>query len=340
MSYKVFYSADGVTKDITDFVTGIQYSGETGTAARKMEISVLQGTDFFVPKLRFRNGGMLILFSEGKEIMRTVVFKQDRNDKDTLKLTSYTHGIYLVKNKDTNRFEQLKASQIAEKICRDFGIETGHIEDTKLIFPKLIFRDMTLWDMIVTALTETTKRNGVKYKVLFKEGKLYIYEKRKQLVSWVLKEGVNLLGANISSSIEDMKNQIKVVGKLTREDCQNEMAGILINQKLQRLYGVMQEVREESGDNVDMSTVMQIADNMLKELGREAIEADIEAIGLDEVEAGSALQITESTTGSTGLSGIFYVVQDEHSIEGNKHTMRLKLTRTDDIPVMNYEAPG
>ncbi len=335
MSYSVLHVQSGVTKDISDFVTGIEYGGEMASAVRKMDISVLSGTDAFIPRLNIKNGDLLVLRNGDSEIMRGIIFRQDRDDKGALKLTAYTHAVYLVKNKDTNRFEQIKASQIAAEICRDFGIPAGKLEDTRIIFPKLIFRDKTLWDIIVTALTETTKQSGIKYRVYFKEGKLNIVRKSSQSVYLVLKEGGNLLAASASASIEDMKNQIKLVGKLTGQDGEEtELMYTAQNEEMQKLYGIMQETHEESGDNINRSTIRQIAETMLKELCREEIEADIEAMGLDEVEAGAAVRVTEPVT---GLSGVFYVDQDSHTIEGARHTMKLKLTRTGDVPDMEYE---
>lgn len=103
---------------------------------------------------------------------------------------------------------------------------------------------------------------------------------------------------------------------------------------MHRLYGVMQEIREESGDRITESTIRQTAETLLKDLCKEGIQADVETLGIDDVEAGMVVYVVES---AAGLTGSYYIEQDDHSIEGNKHTMRLKLALTDEVPELEYE---
>jgi hypothetical protein len=334
VSYSILYTDNGITKDISDFVTSIQYGGERQTVVRKLDVSVLSGTDAYIPRLELKKGAMLTLLSGSKELIRAVIFKEDRDDKGNVKITAYTHGIYLAKNKDTFKYEQQKASQIAQDICSRFGITAGVITDTKIILPKLIFREKTLWDMILISLTETTKQSGVKYRVFFNEGTLNIAEKQSQTVMWALEAGVNLLSANGSKSIEELRNQVKVTGKLPKGG-NKELEFTVKNTVFQKLYGIMQEVREETGDGMTESKLVQIANTLLKELCREEIEADVEAIGIDSVESGMAVYVVEKVS---GLTGSYYVEQDDHSIEGDKHTMRLKLSFTDEVPTLEYDS--
>lgn len=335
MSYSVLYTENGVSYDISDFVTGIQFGGERLSAVRKLEVSVVSGADAAVPKLSLKRGALLTLLSGEKELVRGVIFREDLDEKGGMKITAYTHAVYLTKNKDTRRFEQQKASQIAQSICSQFGITAGQIVDTRLIFPKLLLREKTLWDMILIALTETTKRNGIKYRVYFREGKLNIAERRTQTVAWTLESGVNLLSASKSSSIEEMRNQIKITAKLPKGN-NREVECIVKNEALQKLYGVMQEVKEETGDGLTESSIRQIAETMLKEMGKEEIEVDVEALGQDEIEAGMAVYVVEPVT---QINGLYYVEQDDHSIEGSKHVMKLKLSLSDELPELEYERP-
>lgn len=337
MSYSVLYSYGGVTKDISDFVSSIQYGGESQTAVRKMELSILSGTDTYIPSIEIKRGGLLILLSDGSELMRTVVFKEDKDDKGNIKITSYTHGIYLAKNKNSKKYTKQTASQIAQDICKEFEIPVGTIEDTKIILKSLILRDKTLWDMLLIALTETTKKSGVKYRVFFKEGKLNISAKSKQSTYRVIEKGVNLFSANTSSSVEEMKNKIVVIGRYPEDKNDAGLTYIVENTSMQKQYGLMQELQDESGNGLSKSDLKQIGDKMLKDLCKEETEAEIEALGIDEIESGVAVYVVES---QTGLRDSFYVDQDDHTIEKNVHTMRLKLTRTDEVPKLEYEPPA
>lgn len=334
MSYSILYTHEGVSKDISDFVTDIRYGGERQSAVRKLEVSLLSGTDAYIPRLEIKKGALLTLFSDKEELIRGVVFREDRDDRGSVKVTAYTHGIYLTKNRDTLKFEQQKASQIAAAICGRFEIPMGTVADTGITLSKLIFRDKTLWDMLLMSLTETTKQNGKKYRLFFEKGALNICEKREQTIEWLLEAGANLISANGSSSIEELRNQVSVAAKLSKEG-----VGALVytakNEEYQKLYGIMQEYSEETGDGMNKSRLMQIANTKLKELCREEIEADVEALGIDRLESGMAVYVYEPVS---GLTGSYYVEQDDHSIDGGKHTMRLKLSLTDEVPQLEYAA--
>lgn len=333
MSYSLLYTADGVTKDISDFVSKINFGGDRHTAVRKLDVSLLSGTDVYIPKLDIKNGGLLTVFSDEKELIRAVIFKQDRNNKGEFSVSGYTHGIYLTKNKDTKIFTQVTASQIIRQICTDFNITAGEIADTRIVIPKLVLREKTLWDMILIALTETTNKSQIKYRVFFKEGKLNVCEKRTQIVPLALEADTNLLSAGMSTSIEDTKNKLIVIGKLP-QDSGKELTCTIEDKDLQKRYGLMQEIQEDSNDKITDSSLRQTAYKLKEDLFKEMKEANVEALGIDDAEAGMAVYVIEPVT---GMADSYYIDQDDHTIEGNSHTMSLKLAFTDEAPALDYE---
>lgn len=320
MTYKLINQQPAGTIDITPLVKSIRWGGDIRQAARKMEIDMVYSRDENQPKYIPPLASWLILNNNDTEIIRTVPFENSRDSSGNLKITSYTHAIYMLKSKHTAIYRNMTADAIVRQLCGAFGINIGEIPATGVTLSKLILRNKNIWDMCITALTETSKRNGKKYQIRFKEGKLNVIEKGKQTVRWVIKQGSNLISANYSESIEDMRNRIVIVGD------NDKIIADVKNEDLIRRYGLLQELKQES--NISKGEAQTIAANMLKELGKVFQEASVECIGIDDVEAGDAIEIRE---GLTGLTGTFYVDTDEHTLTNGIHTMRLKLNWTDEV---------
>lgn len=320
MTYKLINQQPAGTIDITPLVKSIRWGGDIRQAARKMEIDMVYSRDpnqqKYIPPLT----SLLILKNDDTEIIRTLPFSNSRDTGNNLQITSYTHAIYMLKSKHTAIYRNMTADAIIRQLCGAFGISVGNIPSTSVTLKKLILRNMSVWDMCITALTETSKRNGKKYQIRFKEGKLNVIEKGKQTIRWVIKQGSNLISANYSESIEDMRNRIVIVGD------NDKVIADVKNEDLIRRYGLLQELKQES--NISKGEAQTIAANMLKELGKVFQEASVECIGIDDVEAGDAIEVKEELT---GLTGTFYVDTDEHTLTNGIHTMRLKLNWTDEV---------
>lgn len=328
MSYKLENVLnDGQRLDITQLVSRIRWGGDIRQAARKLEVNFAFGRDYYLPKYDIPLGTMLILKSDTGEILRGVVFDRRKNTDGSYTAISYDHMIYLLKSKGTYIFRKMTADAIIKKLCADFSIPVGNIPSTGIVLSKLILRDMPIYDMCLVALTETMKRNGKKYVLRMREGKLHVIEKAKQTVRWMITEGSNLIQASYSENINDMKNRILIVGDKDQVLARVEDANLI------KQYGVLQELKRE--DNIKTGEAMTMAKNMLKELGRVSREASITCLGLDDVEAGTVIEVKETLT---GLVGTFYVDTDDHTVENGQHTMSLKLNWTDEVATKEVPA--
>lgn len=320
MTYKLINQQPAGIFDITPLVKSIRWNGDIRQAARKMEIDMVYSRDPNQPKYIPPIPSWLILRNDDFEIIRTVPFANERNTENGLQITSYTHAIYMLKSKHTAIYRNLTADAIIRQLCSAFGIGVGNIPATGVTLKKLILRNMSVWDMCITALTETSKRNGKKYQIRFKEGKLYVIEKGAQTVRWVIAQGSNLISASYSESIEEMRNRVLIIGDKDKVIADVKDMGLI------KTYGLLQELRSES--DITAGEAQTMAANVLKELGRVFKEASVECLGIDDVEAGTAVEVQEELT---GLVGTFYVDTDDHTLENGKHTMNLKLSWTDEV---------
>jgi hypothetical protein len=247
-----------------------------------------------------------------------------------MQITAYDEAIYLTKSEETDKYIEMTASQIVQKICNDFGIPTGQIDDTGYIIPRLIMRDKTLWDIIVTALTITKDQTGRRYFIYASEGKINLLYRAEQVAKWILEDTTSIIDANYSQSIEEMKNQIKIVGQ---DENKQPVLAVVKDDGLVAQFGVLQMV-QSADPQMKQDEINQMAEQLLLDHGKIKDEATIEAIGIDDIYAGKAVYIFERMT---EIMGAYYVSTDEHTWENGKHTMSLTLTATDDLPTIDYK---
>ncbi|MED3832926.1 NlpC/P60 family protein [Peribacillus frigoritolerans] len=271
------------------------------------------------------------LYKFGVEIFRGVIFNTEIASDGSFSFTAYDYNYYLTKNTDSMKFVKQKASQIIRTICKKFDIPYDHIDDTGYVIPKLILRNKSIYDMITIALTETRKKTGKVFMLGNESGKLVLRERKSQVKRVTIKDGSNLLSADYSESIEDLRNSVRLTGKNGEES-----KGVTVSDSDSiKKYGLMREKDHES-EKTD-AQLKPIANALLKELNKVAKESSVEAIGDRSIIAGKMVQVSEKMT---GISGGFYVITDSHTFEPNGvHTMDITVSKTLELNEIEYEPP-
>lgn len=316
-------------QDITELIESVEWSGHSERPDRQLNLSLINTLDGRKQAVKFSQGKAIEFSNNGVRLFRGVVFKTDITDKGAMNLTAYDENIYLTKSTESRKFTNVKASDIARRLCSDFGIPVGKISDTGYVIPRLNCRTKTLYDILLMALTLTKKQTGKRFFITNKDGKFYLTAAAEQTSKWLIENGSNILDASYSQSIEETVTQVKVIGG--KDDA------IKVTQKnagLQKLYGVMQIV-ESMDEDATRSQVEQRARELLKERGVIDDQATVDALGIDEVITGSAVYVRESMT---EIIGGYYVSSDTHTYNSNgTHTMSLVLSATYDLPPMEIE---
>lgn len=331
MSWSVTYKDSEQNIFLDSIVKSINWSGDIKQAARKLVVEISNTGDLRDLYMKFEKGGELrLLLDEKQELFRGVLFADQINSKGQMTLTAYDENIYLTKSKDTKIFRNQSASAVVKRLCNEFSIPVGEIHDTGYVIPKLVFRDKTLFEMMVMALTETQKQNGQRFFITSREGKLQLLARKEQKGKWVLENGVNLINASYSQSIEETRTQVKVVGGDAKK---KELTASAKDGELIQRFGIMQHL-EKPEQVMTKSQMDQRAKQLLKDLATIEDQAQIECLGIPDVVSGSCVYVKESIT---GILGGYYVSADEHKFENGSHTMSLTLSATDDIPKMEYK---
>ena len=133
--------------------------------------------------------------------------------------------------------------------------------------------------------------------------------KGNTVAEYVLDGESNITDSTYSESIENMISRVKIY------DENGKQIGKVENTDWIKNYGILQDVyKKEKGANANA-----IAKSMLQGIEQ---TAEVEAIGDVECITGNAVVIKEPYT---GLSGLFYIDNDEHTFSNGQHTMTLGL---------------
>ncbi|MFD2704626.1 XkdQ/YqbQ family protein [Salibacterium lacus] len=330
VSFRVVHDNGEDTQDITPIVTGVTWAGDVKKPRRSLEVNLSNTRDMRTRTIFIRIGGEVRFYVGDEERFRGVVFSDDIDVAGSHSFTAFDTNIYLTKNADSRKFKKRRASDIVKRLCDDFAIPYGVIEDTGYVIPKLYFtKETSLWDMIKTAITETEKEMGVRYSVRNVNGELVLRQRKSELTERVVEVEKNLTSASNNRSIEEMRNQVKIIND------EGFQLKVVKNDALIDQYGLMQHVEKKS-DNSTGNT--QTADQLLADLGTIEDEADVTALGHPDMVAGTAVYVREPMT---RITGGYFVTADKHSFDPNgKHTVDLTIAATPELPTLEYEAPN
>jgi hypothetical protein len=318
---KVIYDS---SYDITPIVTSAEWSGHSEKPNRQLSLILKNTLDGRKQAMTFEKGKRIEFRNQSFIRFIGVIFSTNINEKGDMQITAYDENIYLLKSVETRKFSKVKASDIAKKLCKDFGIEYGQISDTGYVIPKLIFRNnQTLYDILLKALTLTRNQTGKRFFIWNKNGRLMLTSGVEQKGQYMIEAGTNIVNASYSESIEETKTRVKVTGGKEGKFVSTEK-----DANLEKHYGIMQVI-EKMDEDATKSQVEQRAKQLLKERAVIDDTATITALGIDEVITGTAVYVREPMT---GIIGGYYITSDSHSYQNGLHLMTLELSHTYDLP--------
>lgn len=142
--------------------SGITWSTERKGSPGKLKFSVVNDG-----LLNIQEGNSVKMLVDGKNVFYGYIFDKDRSEQKTIDIIAYDQLRYF-KNKDTYSCVGEKASELLKRLCKDFALNAGNIEDTGYIIPKRLDEDKTLFDIMQGAL-DNTMLNTQKIYVLYDE---------------------------------------------------------------------------------------------------------------------------------------------------------------------------
>ena len=309
--------------DITQLVEKIKWKGRKGSSSRTLSATLMDDDGYKHARsgIDVEAGNQCIFSVDGQERFRGILMSQSQNNKKQLTFTAYDNGIYLANNKDTFQYENKTASDIFKDCCKRFNIPTGEVASCSYKIPELTKPKTTAFDAITDALSLDFDATGIRHYVSSDKGKLSLLTRRENILQWVIEVGKNLVGYNYSKSIEDIKTRMKMISKEGTTIAEKAVAS------LESKIGIFQDI-EQPDESLTTAQVNALVSSMLEEKSTPKRSLSITAPGIADVISGIGVY---TIIPELGLSRTFYVDEDTHTFEDNKHTMSLKLNFANDL---------
>ena len=244
------------------------------------------------------------------------VFMESRNSATyTMEFVAYDNLIYLAKSRMTAKYNGVTIRDCITNVCNTLGVTPGDLSSQDLNYTVNFIADgISGTEIIKKALDVARAWTGWTYHIYVapdpqsKINKLNVVRANTVIENYQITDVTNSLGATHSSSIEDMINQVAIANK------DGNITGYIHNEDDVKKYGLLQNVYKVD----DKKHPEQAAKALLK---RVTEHSEISALGNVQCIAGYAVTIQEEQ-----INGNFLIVNDSHTIDNNKHMMKLTLS--------------
>lgn len=309
--------------DVTQLVEQIVWRGRKGSSSRTLKVRLVDddGYKHARSEIDVEEGHQCIFSYNGSELFRGIIMSQTQTQKKILTFTAYDNGIYLANNKDTFTYENKTATDVFKDCCTRFGLPMGEVAQCTYKIPELTKSKTTAFDAIADALSLDFDATGIRHYVSSDKGKLSLLTRRENILQWVIEVGQNLSTYSYTRSIEDIKTRVKLISK------EGTTLAEKSNSALESKIGVFQEI-DKPDESLTTAQINDLITSMLDEKSTPERTLTVDAIGITDVISGIGVYIIIP---ELNLERTFYVDEDTHTFEDNKHTMSLKLNYASDL---------
>ena len=109
--------------------------------------------------LSFREGARVQFLVDGKGVFFGFVFQKQRDKDQHISVTCYDQLRYF-KNKNAYIFENITASTFLRRVCSDFLLKTGTIEESGFVIKQILYTNDALFDMVQGTVDDTLMATG------------------------------------------------------------------------------------------------------------------------------------------------------------------------------------
>ena len=321
MAHELWLIKNTKMMNITPLIGSIDWRSNIDELGDEISFDIAFNDAKYFPKNPCDLGDIVVLKNGNYEITRAIIVDEMKDGRSPIGYVAFDYAFYLNKSTAIYQFNNLPADQCIKKILSDFNVPIGNVVSMPVRIYK-IFPDDTPSDIIKEIIEAVERKQGIKYVMEMRQGKMYIEQRADLIIKGTFKLADNILPNDVtdaisnpskSRSIADMINSIQVVSNdkvvLSKEDTP------MVNK-----YGKLQMV--VALDENEKLSAAQIAQNELKELSKITEEISIELIGDDRFRAGRLFEVVEPVT---GIKGTYLIKDATHTIAGRIHKMTLGL---------------
>lgn len=295
-----------------DFVTA-KWSGTENQAARTLEFATAWNPyDKAFPNIDISLGDKVKLYDGKTLLFLGIITSREKTAAiGTATYSAYDYMHYLLRSTVTRIFKSTTPKKATVSLCKQVGVKTGKMENPNVRIASAVYKDKSIYDIIIALYRKAYKKKGIKYMPTMKGDKFTIIEKG-QSSEVTLDQTKDITGASYHDTTDNMVNHVIIYSD------KNQKAGQVQKKTLKRKYGTyMQAYTKKKDENAKTA-----AKAMLVGITK---EASVEALGNVKCTAGKSVQIKDS---ATGIKGKFYISSDTHTFQNGVHTMSLELSWT------------
>lgn len=336
MALQFIMIREKVGYDISDIVQKVTWSGRKNSPARSLQLVLMDD-----PALGSANradidvysGCHLMFIEDGAELFRGIIMKPVQTQEHTLTVTAYDNAIYLSNNRDSFSYKKKTLTDVFLDVCKKYGISRGETASILYKIPVLADVNVTIYDILCNALSQTYKGTGERFYIMSKRGQLHLIRRKEQITKFILETGTeggdygNITQYSYSIDISNTRTRLKLVSPEGKTIVQWADA------ELEEKIGMMQDAQTPDG-TVAKSKLKTLVITMLDELKKPAESLSVTALGISSVYSGTAVYISIP---DINIGRTFYVDSDTHTWEGDYHTMKLTLNFAKDLESINEE---
>ena len=309
--------------DMTNLGKSVRWSGRKGSSARTITVAMIDDDGYRHARsgIDVADGNQCVFLVDGKERFRGILMNQNQGDNKQLKFKAYDNGIYLANNKDTFVYKNKTADQVFSDVCSRFGIPTGEVAKCSYKIPEFTKSKTTGQDAVLDALSLDYKATGTRHFISSDKGKLSLFQRKDQVISFVVDGDANLYGYSYTKSIESIKTRVKMISK------EGTTLAEKSNSSLEQKIGIFQEIQQPD-ESLTKAQVKDLVGSVLDTLDDPEETLTLNILGDPDVISGKAILVKIP---HLDISRAYYVDSDDHTFEDNMHTMSLTLTTAAEI---------
>lgn len=309
--------------DVSELVCSITWSGRKGSAARTLEVTMMDDDSKNQDRLKMdvEKGYTCVFKWKGKEKFRGIIMKQTQSAKKQLKFKAYDECVYLANSKDSFSYADKTATQIFKDCIKRSGLSCGTVVDTGYKIPSLQKSKTYFYDCILDALSSTYANTKKRYYIRAEKGKISLLRRKEQTTQWVLEAGANISDYTYNKSIEKIKTRFRIYSDNGAVVYEKK------NEKLEKKIGRFMMV-DTADEKQNEAQIKKLVESLVEENGYPAESLSISTLGIISAIAGGCLYVIIP---HLGLKRTFYIDEDKHTFKGESHTMTLTLNFATDI---------
>jgi hypothetical protein len=316
--------------DITPITNKISWDSDLSLKS-VTEFGINWGDARYIPYNPVEIGDLAILYANNEEVNRGIVVTEKKSGRNPISYTAYDYGWYLGKSKSVYQFNGISVVNALKKILNDFGIPIGNITSMSTVVSKTYIQK-TPAEIMTDLINIHEQQTGQKIYTELRKGRIYIERMTNMETIGTFKLASNIapnnilsnpLGAEKTRTIEDMRNQVKII--LSKND-NYETVALAQDVNTGSKYGLLEEVFKI--DEEDVAKARQVSKILLERLNKIHETNKISLMGDPKFKAGRIFNVYEPLT---KMQGRYMITNCSHTVAGGYHVMDLVLTLPEGI---------